>query len=518
MSTMNDMTTSPEASLKKGVTITPHLIWGAIVLGGLYLTSLYSFVLFHSLAELFSIGVAVGMFMLAWNARSFMENYYLLSLGIAYLFVAVVDTLHTLAYKGMGVFEGFDANLPTQLWIAGRYLESLSLLAAFFFLASRFRYQWILQGYLIVTATLIFAIFAGFFPDCFVEGSGLTPFKKNSEYVISAILAVTLVCLYRRRAEFDPGIFRLIAASILCTIVAELAFTFYVSVYGLSNLVGHFCKIISFYLIYKAIIETGLTEPYRLLFREIRLREHTIVALNEDLQHHVGRIEEANKELETFSYSVSHDLRAPLRSINALGQILLEEYNDKLDDEGRNYLARINKATSKMAQLINDLLQFSQVSRATMKKVETDLGAMAAEITAEFKRLHPERQVEVHIPEGLTAQGDPTLLGAVLDNLLGNAWKFTAKRAQAVIEFGRTRLDDGRTPFFIKDNGAGLDMSYGDKLFNPFQRLHHENDFPGTGIGLATVQRIINRHGGKVWMEGAVDQGATVYFTLGVDR
>jgi light-regulated signal transduction histidine kinase (bacteriophytochrome) len=153
-----------------------------------------------------------------------------------------------------------------------------------------------------------------------------------------------------------------------------------------------------------------------------------------------------------------------------------------------------------------------------MKKVETDLGAMAAEITAEFKRLHPERQVEVHIPEGLTAQGDPTLLGAVLDNLLGNAWKFTAKRAQAVIEFGRTRLDDGRTPFFIKDNGAGLDMSYGDKLFNPFQRLHHENDFPGTGIGLATVQRIINRHGGKVWMEGAVDQGATVYFTLGVDR
>jgi len=512
------MTTSPAATLKNGATITPHLIWGTIVLGGLYLTSLYSFVLFHSLAELFSIGVAVGMFMLAWNARSFMENNYLLSLGIAYLFVAMVDTLHTLAYKGMGVFEGFDANPATQLWIAGRYLESLSLLAAFFFLAGRFRYQRILQGYLVVTALLIFAIFAGFFPDCFVEGSGLTPFKKVSEYVISAILAVTLVCLYRRRAEFDPRIFRLIAASILCTIVAELAFTFYVSVYGLSNLVGHFFKIISFYLIYKAIIETGLTEPYRLLFREIGQREEALAASEARYRSLFEKVEETNKELETFSYSVSHDLRAPLRSINAFGQILLEDHTGQLDEEGRDYLGRINAAADRMARLIDDLLQLSRVSRAAMKKEETDLGAMAAEITDELQRLHPERQVEVRIAKGLTAQGDPTLLGAVLDNLLGNAWKFTAQRSRAVIEFGRTRLDDGRTPFFVKDNGAGLDMSYGDKLFNPFQRLHHADEFPGTGIGLATVRRIINRHGGKVWMEGAVDQGATVYFTLGTNQ
>ena len=224
-------------------------------------------------------------------------------------------------------------------------------------------------------------------------------------------------------------------------------------------------------------------------------------------------LEAANRELEAFSYSVSHDLRSPLRSIDGFSQALLEDYADKLPAEGQDHLNRVRAATQRMGQLIDDLLNLSKVTRAIMKSVPVDLSELAQGIAGELQRTQPERRVNFNIAPHLKAHGDPNLLQVALENLLNNAWKFTSKQEQAQIEFGSKNEND-ETIYFIRDTGAGFDMTYAGKLFGAFQRLHSMSEFSGTGIGLATVQRIINRHGGRIWAEGAVDQGATFFFTL----
>ena len=237
-------------------------------------------------------------------------------------------------------------------------------------------------------------------------------------------------------------------------------------------------------------------------------------------------LEASNKELEAFSYSVSHDLRAPLRSIDGFGQILLEDYADILDAQGKDHLVRVRSATQHMGELIDDLLKLSRVTRSEMKQVLVDLSALARAIAVELRKSQPERRVQFVIAPGAVANGDARLLRVLLENLLANAWKFTSKHPTARIEFGVTQLGEvgsqqsavgsrqSQIVYFVRDDGAGFDMSYAGKLFGAFQRLHTASEFPGTGIGLATVQRIVYRHGGRVWAEGAVDQGATFYFTL----
>ncbi len=234
---------------------------------------------------------------------------------------------------------------------------------------------------------------------------------------------------------------------------------------------------------------------------EIRVKERTV------------QLEAANKELEAFAYSVSHDLRAPLRGIDGWSLALIEDYQGQLDEQGRQYLERVRSEAHRMGQLIDDLLQLSRVTRADMQTSPVDLSTLAQTVMARLQSSQPDRQVEVAIQPDLTAQGDATLLGIVLTNLFDNAWKFTGKCPQARIEFGQVQLD-GQQTFYVRDNGVGFDMSYAQKLFGAFQRLHKASEFPGTGIGLATVQRIIHRHGGRVWVKAEIDGGATFFFTL----
>lgn len=231
------------------------------------------------------------------------------------------------------------------------------------------------------------------------------------------------------------------------------------------------------------------------------------------LEKSSAQLAATNKELEAFSYSVSHDLRSPLRSIDGFSQALLEDYYDKLDETGQDYLHRLRGASQKMGELIDGLLKLSRLTRSEMRPEMVDLSALASEIAARLHETQPERRVEFIISRGLTANGDRQLLRVLLENLLGNAWKFTLKSPQARIEFGKSRNGDKKT-YYVRDNGIGFDMTYADKLFGAFQRLHEETEFPGTGIGLATVQRVINRHGGTVWAEGDPGKGATFYFTL----
>jgi PAS domain S-box-containing protein len=235
--------------------------------------------------------------------------------------------------------------------------------------------------------------------------------------------------------------------------------------------------------------------------------------LNEELSRRVGELNLLNRELEAFSYSISHDLRAPLRGIDGFSQALLDEYADIIDEQGRDYLRRIRAASQRMAALIDDLLALSRVTRSEMRREPVDLSALARAIAAQLERVEPGRRVEWDIPDGVIAEGDPPLLRLVLENLLGNAWKFTSRRETAWIEFGVAR-SHGAEEFFVRDNGVGFDMAYAEKLFGAFQRLHAMHEFPGTGIGLATVQRIVHRHGGRVRAHAVLDQGATFAFTL----
>jgi len=258
----------------------------------------------------------------------------------------------------------------------------------------------------------------------------------------------------------------------------------------------------------------------QVVFRDISARkqaESDLHRLNDELEQRVAdrtaQLEAANRELEAFAYSVSHDLRAPLRSIDGFSQAVIEDCGGEVSDVCRGHLQRVRAASQRMASLIDALLTLSRVTRTEMNRDMVDLSALVREIASDLRRTEPERRVTFVVADGLRARGDPRLLRLAFENLLGNAWKFTSRNASARIEFGQT-MREGRRTYFIRDDGAGFDMTYATKLFGAFQRLHAPTEFPGTGIGLATVQRIMNRHGGRVWAQSEAGKGATFFFVL----
>ncbi|GLI38744.1 PAS domain S-box protein [Geobacter hydrogenophilus] len=623
----------------------------AAILAGLWIASRGNYLLFHTVTEMFSVLVSGGIFVIAWNARRFPTSPYLLFIGIAHLCVGGVDLLHTMAYKGMGVFPGNGPNLPTQLWITARYLQSISLLMAPLLIGRTFRPAATLAAYLVVTATLIASIFGGIFPPCFEEGVGLTPFKIGSEYFISLTFLAALAFLRRKREFFDRRIVNILSAAIVLMAMAELAFTIYVDVYGLSNLVGHLLKVAAVFLIYKGTVETSLTRPYDLLFRELkeseekfakafhtaptmmvitslaegkylevneafentlgwrreevlgrtsremgiwvdqeqrdqimgtiekgekvlnlevtlrkkqgetieglysavgieldnrkcllgivrdvtarRRAEREVKLLNAELTQRAKKLEDtnceleatveqleavnqemeaANKELEAFSYTVSHDLRSPLTNINGAAQVIQELFGRGLDPQCRRLVDIIHRETLRMNRLIDTLLRFAHISRGELSPETVDLSALAKEVAGELQAREPQRQASFAIAGNLTTHGDPRLMRIILDNLLGNAWKYTGTQEEAHIEFGA--IQGGKPVFFLRDNGVGFDMADAHRLFVPFERLDSGAAFRGEGIGLATVARIVQRHGGRIWAEGEKGKGATFYFSL----
>jgi signal transduction histidine kinase len=247
--------------------------------------------------------------------------------------------------------------------------------------------------------------------------------------------------------------------------------------------------------------------------RDRSLRESQEL-LEQRVQQRTEALNDSNQELEAFCYSVSHDLRSPLRSIDGFSQALIEDLGEQLDASSADHLRRIRAATQRMGALIDDLLNLSRISRTELTTKPVNMSALARAVVDDLRQAEPQRQVEVTIKEGLDATGDPRLLRQVFENLIGNAWKFTSKTASARIEFG-AMINDADTVYFVKDNGAGFDPQYAERLFGVFQRLHAMTEFPGTGVGLAIVDRVVRRHGGRIWADAAVGQGATFFFTLG---
>lgn len=378
------------------------------------------------------------------------------------------------------------------------------------------------------------------FPLRWLCGTAWRPFVgwfmiASDLMIFSAYLSIPLLLVYFIRKKQDMAflrIFWLFAAFIFACGVSHLldAMMFWWPVYRLNALERFITGLISWgtVLALVPIIPQALAlrSPAALEkeVNERRRAEESLTRLNEDLEKIIAErtrevnekallLETANRELEAFSYSVSHDLKAPLRKIEQFSEMIKAHETDGLDEKLKTYLERISANAVEMSALIEDMLGFSRLANAEMKREPVDLSRIAQDIAQDLQMEATDRSVTFVIQPGLTTEGDPTLLRAVLQNLLGNAWKYCSKNQAATIEFAQTTVQSGRC-YFIKDNGVGFDMAGASRLFKPFQRLHLKSEFPGSGIGLANVQRIVSRHGGRVWAEGKPGEGATFYFTL----
>lgn len=479
-----------------------------------------TYIAFHNIIEFFSIAVSFLVFSVGWSPYDQSKDRHALFLGIAFLAVGLLDFMHTMSNAAMpGFITPNSTNKSTQFWIAARLLES----SAFFisaFVYPMTQSKWLSKAPLMAAALtltgLVFisvTFFPAYLPATAIQGVGLTPLKRYLEFVVIFLLIGAGTAYWRRMEKTgDRLILYYLSAFIICGF-SEGIFASYTTGFDTFNVLGHIYKVAAFYLLYKGLFGASIMTPYSKLIDADKENKLLNKQLEQRVLERTAQLRAANKELEAFSYSVSHDLHAPLRAIDGFSQLLLDRYHVLLDESGGDYLQRIRNATHKMSQLIDDLLKFSRFTNGELNKTAVDLSLLAGEVAGELKRSQTGRRVTFLITEGLVAQCDQHLLKVALENLLGNAWKFTSKKEEATIEFGSTLVDGAQT-YFVRDNGAGFDMAFSNRLFGAFQRLHQDREFPGTGVGLSLVQRIIHRHGGKIWAEGKVGGGATFYFTL----
>lgn len=494
--------------------------WGGILLG-LYLASLHSYLLFHSLVEIVGIGIAVGIFLIAWNARRFLDNDCLLFIGLALPFIAGLDLLHTLAYKGMGIFPGANADPATQLWIAGRYLQSATLALAPTFLRRRLRTGLTGLACSLLTAAVLLAIFVwDVFPDCYLEGRGLTRFKVESEYAICLLFALAVFRLLRNREAFASPVLAWIVWSLGLNILAELFFTVYVSVYGFANLAGHYLRLVAAYLLYKAIIETGLREPYALLFRSLKRSQEDLARSRDELE---GRVQERTAELGVANEELARH-RDRLRALSAQAMTAREEearriareLHDEVGQsltsllfrlrgiegmrsvpEGRQMAAELRPLVAQTLEEVHNLIKAIRPGALEELGLAAALDryirgyAVATELRADF------------CAPGLQGDRFPAEVETALFRIGQEALTNIAKHARARTVSVTLTRDERGLRLVVEDDGCG---------FDPAATCRRRVE-PG-GLGLVGMEERAALLGGALAIESRPNSGTTVVVTI----
>lgn len=501
---------------------------------GLYITSVHSFLLFHTLAEMFSVAIACGMFMIAWNSRKFMNNHYLLFLGIAYLFVGGLDLLHALAYEGMDLLAtGNNTDVAAQFWIAARSMESLSLLISPFLLQRRVRIDILITTYCAVFLMVILTIaYWKIFPACFIEGHGLTPFKINTEYLICLTLLASAALIYKHRKEQDPTVVKWLLLSIVLTIASEIAFTEYIQADGISNLIGHFFKILSFYFIYRAIIQTGLTNPYSLLFLELKRSEQalqrsrrnleekvterttdlqaTIMELSAEVQKRLKAenmlrrlSRESIETLESDRKSVSKELHDSISGSLAAIKLLLEEIFENIGKDIDLETKQIGKAIYYLGDTIRETKRIS----ARLRPLTLEELGLLATIEAHVRRFSDlYRTIKIDFKLEAKEEEIPASLKIVIYRILQEALNNVGKHSKATSVCIGLKATDGKIVLELADNGIGFDQ-----LHQPPTRSEL------SGYGLQSMRERTEIIGGRFSLVSAPNQGVHIKVDLPLD-
>lgn len=544
----------PRTGVSKKVAVIKNIIVllaVAVSLVALYVLSGHNYLLFHGLVEIFGIVIAFAIFVIAWNSRYIIDNHYLQFVGISFLFVAGFSLLHTLAYKGMGVFPEVGANLATQLWIVTRYLLSFSLFMPLLFISRRFKAGIIFAVYFLIAIFLAVSIFYwNNFPVAYIDDAGLTLFKVASEYIITAVFLMTAGLLVLKRQEFSSSVFRLLVGALATAAAAELAFTLYVDVYGIANMVGHLLNVVSFYLIYRALIETGFAKPYELLFFYLKQSEVTLtnradelMRVNQKLEHEIVErkqveemlqqaqaklqdyaqnleqlVEERTKQLKDkermaaigeIAGMVGHDLRNPLQAVsceiyltkNQLSMLPSSGQKTKLQAS----IEAIEEQTGYMGKIVSDLQTFVKPVQA--QKQAVNLKQLFVGVLDQV--VIPENiQSNLQIKGALTITADPYLLKRVLINLVTNAVQAMPEGGELTIKAQDNAA--GQTLIVVKDTGVGIPKEVKSKIFTPLFTTKAK----GQGFGLAACKRIVESQGGTITFESEADKGTKFIITL----
>lgn len=455
----------------------------------------YNFLVFHITVELFTIIVAAGIFLFSWNTRSISKNAFFNFIGIAFLFIGFITFLHTLAYKGMNLFSGYDADLPTQLWIIERYLLSLSFLFATLFVNKKLPSLLVFAFYSVIAVLAVLSTFVWKnFPTSYVEGQGLTNFKIYSEYLISLLLILATYMLYKRKEYFDNKIYILLVVSLILNIFSELVFTFYLSVFDMFNILGHIFKMTAYMFIYIAIIEIGLTQPYRMIFRELRK---------------TGRLK------DEFMNIASHELKTPITSTKLYLQLLKKQR--KKDEKSKMLIGKIDKQVDKMTNLINVLLDVSRIEtgRITLNKEVINLSKLAKNSLMDMQKMADKHKMAFIGPKALYLKADRLRIGQVIANLLTNAVKYSPKHGTITLMVKKR----GNTAVVsVKDQGIGIEASHQKKLFSKYYQIERKDKSEGLGLGLYISKEIIKAHGGSIWLKSALKKGSTFFFSLPINK
>lgn len=488
-----------------------------LLLACLYFISMRNYLLFHVIVESGSILIAFMVFVVALNTRGFQSNDYLPFIGFVLPFVGVLDFVHTLAYKGMGVFPGYGADLPTQLWIQARYLQSISFAVAPIFLVRKARLKLVLGIYAAVTGLLLLSLFVfDIFPVCYDDKSGLTPFKIYSEYVICLILVISLLLLIRYRGFFKGNMFTYIALSILTNIASELSFTLYVDVFGVANMAGHLLKVLSVFFIYKGLVERGFQEPYTGLFTNLQQSEQDLFLTRSELHR-------KNKELASFVYAAGHDLRTPLTSAQGYVQLLKRRISGNIGEEDRKMLDIVLSSLAHLSTMIKDLLDYACLGEGSIEKrrirPESIIDKIAVEKREEVVSLRARIEIREDLPDLYMSE---TRAYEIFANLISNSLKFGREGVPPVVQIGIAGTGDEAIPethemFFVRDNGAGMTAEVRDHAFDMFFTSQIMGS-AGTGAGLAIVKRIVENEGGSIRIESEPGEGTTFYLLLPVKR